>query len=126
MQHAESVVVGARCQQSAGTLDQIARPDKVITAEILVALVEAPGNGEAGDDSAEEVLGFVGAQNRRAGPVQIFFPRLLVELLQCPLPVLPLKDVISASRFISIEQGREGLLPGLRPDSAKAEGEDEL
>src|ERR1700675_1161706 len=126
MQHAESVAVGARCQQSAGALDQIARPDKVITAEILVALVEAPGNGEAGDDAAEEVLGLVGTYNRHAGPVQIFFPRLLVELLQCPLPVLPVQDVIFAGGRIRSEQGREGLLPGFRPDSSKAECEDEL
>jgi hypothetical protein len=81
--------VSARGQQSASTLDQIARPNKVIAAEILVALVEAPGNGEAGDDAAEEVLGFVRAHHRHAGPVQIFFPRLLVEFLQRPLPVLP-------------------------------------
>jgi len=55
-----------------------------------------------------------------------FFPRLLVEALQCALPVLPVKDVISAGHFIRSEQGREGLLTGFRPDSAKAEGEDEL
>src|ERR1019366_7042624 len=126
MQHAESVVVSAGCQQSASILDQIARPDEMVPAQILVALVEAPGNGEAGDDAAEEVLGFVRAQNRRAGPVQIFFPRLLVEFLQRPLPVLPVKDVIFVDCFIRSEQGREGLLTGFRPDSAKAECEDEF
>jgi hypothetical protein len=69
MQHAESVVVSARGQQSARALDQIARPDQVVAAQILVAFVEAPGNGEAGDDAAEEVLGFVRAQNGDAGAV---------------------------------------------------------
>jgi hypothetical protein len=54
------------------------------------------------------------------------FPRLLVELLQCPLPVLPVKNVVFTGRFVRGEQGREGLLTGFRPDSAKAEGEDEL
>ncbi len=69
MQHAQSVVVSARGQQSAGIFDQIARPDEVVTAQVLVALVEAPGNGEAGDDAAKEVLRFVSAQNRHADPV---------------------------------------------------------
>ena len=62
MQHAESIVVGARCQQSTGTLDQIAWPDQVIAAQVFIAFVEAPGNGKAGDDAAEKILGFVGAQ----------------------------------------------------------------
>jgi hypothetical protein len=126
MQHAEGVVFSARRQQSAGTLDQIARPDQVVTAEIFVALVEAPGNGKAGDDSAEEVLGFVRAQNRHAGPIQVFFPRLLVELLESALPILPVEDVIVAGGFVRREQGRDDLLAGLRPDSAEAEGENEL
>ena len=94
MQHAQSIVVRACGQQSAGILDQIARPDQVVATEILVALVEAPGNGEAGDDSTEKVLGFVRAKNGHADPVQVFFARLLVELLQCLLPVLPMGDVI--------------------------------
>ncbi len=126
MQHAESVVVSARCQQSTSALNQIAGPDKVIAAQVFVTLVETPGNGEAGDDSTEEVFGFVRAHDRHARPVQIFFPRLLVELLQCPLPVLPVSDVVFASRCIRSEQGREGLLTGFRPDSAKAECKDEL
>src|ERR1039458_5793044 len=126
MQHTQRIVVSARRQQSAGTLDQVARPDKVVTTEVFVALVEAPRNREAGDDASQEVFGFVRAQNHHAGPVQIFFPRLLVELLQCPLPVLPVKDVVFAGLFVRREQGREGLLTGFRPDSAKAEGEDEL
>src|SRR5260221_13123006 len=106
MQHAESVVVSTRCQQSTSALNQIAGPDKVIAAQIFVTLVETPGNGEAGDDSAEEVFGFMRAHDRHAGPVQIFLPRLLVELLQCPLPVLPVSDVVFASRSIRSEQGR--------------------
>ena len=118
--------MSARCQQPTGALDQIAWPDKVVAAEILVAFVEAPGNREAGDDSTEKVLGFVHAEYRRTDPVQVFFPRFLIQVLQCPLPVLPVKDVILAGHFIGSEQGREGLLAGFRPDSAKAEGEDEL
>ena len=126
MQHAQSVVVRARGQQSASTFDQIARPDKVIAAKVFIALVEAPGDGEAGDNSAEEVFGFVRAKNRHAGPVQVFFPWLLVELLQGPLPFLPVRDVVVARCFIGGEQGRDDLLTGLSPNTAKAEGEDEL
>ena len=120
MQHAESVVVSARCQQSASALDQIARPNEMVAAQVLVAFVEAPGDGEAGDDSTQEIFGFVGAQNRHAGPVQILMPRLLVEFLQGLLPVLPVEHVIFARRFVRSEQGRESLLSGFRPDSAKA------
>src|SRR5208337_3246911 len=118
--------VCARGQQSTGTLDQIARPDEMVSAKVFVPFIEAPGNGEAGDDSAQEILGFVDTQNRHADPVQVFVPRFLVELLQRPLPVLPVKDVILADGFIGSEQGRDGLLTRFGPDSSETEREDEL
>jgi hypothetical protein len=98
----------------------------VIAAQVFIPLVEAPRDGEAGDNTSEEVLGFVSAQNRHAGAVKIFFPRLLVELAQGPLPILPVGNVIVAGRVVGSQQGRDHLLAGLRPDSPKAQGENEL
>src|SRR6267154_5753620 len=126
MQHPQRFVVRPCCQQSAGVLDQVARPYQVIAAEIFVSFIKTPRDGKAGDDSAEEILRFVSAKNRDAGAIQIFLTRLLVESLQRLLTVLPLQDIIFAGRFIGAEQGRGDLLPSLRPDSAKAEREDEL
>src|SRR5260370_1452544 len=120
MQYAESVVVSACGQQSACTFDQIARPDEVVATQIFVALIEAPGNGEAGDDSTEEVFGFVRAHDRYTGAVQIFFTRFGVEFLQGSLPSLPVMHVIVAGGFVSGEQGRDDLLTGFGPDSAQA------
>src|SRR3979490_1610774 len=98
----------------------------MIATEICVALMESPGDGKARNNSAEEVLGFVSAKNGDAGPVQIFFARLCVEIFYCPVPVPPLQNVIFAGAFVGREQGRYGLLAGLGPDSAKTERENEL
>ena len=126
MQDAQRVVVCAGGEQAAGVFDQIARPDEVVATQVLVALVESPGNGEAGDDAAEEILRFVGAENGGAGAIQVALARLFVDLLQRVLPVLPVKDVVFPDRLVGGEQGREGLLAGLCPNSAEAQREDEL
>jgi hypothetical protein len=33
----------------------------MVAAEIFIAFVESPGDGEAGNNAAKEILGFVGA-----------------------------------------------------------------
>ena len=50
------VVVGAGRQETAGGLCEIARPDEVITAQVVVALGETPWDREAGNHAAAEVL----------------------------------------------------------------------
>ena len=70
-QHADGVADGAGGQQRSGGFDQIARPDQVIAAEVFVAFVESPGNGEAGDDAAEKILGLMRAQDRGRGAIEI-------------------------------------------------------
>ena len=69
MQHAKRIVVRSGGQQSASVLDQVAGPDQVVAAQVLVTLVEAPWDGKTGNDSAEKILGLMGAQNGGAGPV---------------------------------------------------------
>src|ERR1035438_7765681 len=66
------------------------------------------------------------ANHGHAGPVWIFFARLLVEVLQSALPVLPIRDVVASGSFVGSEQRRQGLLSGLGPNSAKAECEYEF
>ena len=51
---------GARRQQAAGGFDEIARPDQMIAAEIVIALGEAPGNRKARDDGARRLIAMGG------------------------------------------------------------------
>src|SRR5208337_5213833 len=67
-------------QQRSGGFDQIARPDQMVSAEVLVALAEAPRNREAGDDAAEKVFRFVRAQDCGRGAIKIVLPLRFIEL----------------------------------------------
>src|SRR6202021_4079016 len=98
----------------------------MVAAEILIAFVEAPRYREAGDDSSKKVFRFVGAHHRRTDAIEIFFARLLVKILQSPLPVFPVPDIVVAGCLILSEQRRNHLLPGLRPDPAETERQDEF
>ena len=69
VEDAEGIVVRAGSEQSTGVFDQIARPDEMVAAEIFIAFVESPGHGEAGDDAAEKILGFMRAQDGGAGTI---------------------------------------------------------
>ena len=57
------LLLGADGQSAAGDLDEVARPDEVIAAEILVALGEAPRNRQAGDVAARETIGPRGSRS---------------------------------------------------------------
>src|SRR5664279_29348 len=98
----------------------------MIAAEILVSLVKAPGNRKAGDNSAEEVFGFVNAQDGSAGAIEIFLAGLGVQVLEGALPLLPLRHVVIAGGVVGREEGRDGLLACFCPDTAEAEGENKF
>ncbi len=70
-QHAHRVGDRSGGQQRARGFDQIARPDQVVSAEILVAFVESPRNREAGDDAAQKIFRLVGAQDRGRSAIKI-------------------------------------------------------
>ena len=125
-QHADGVICRARSQQCARTLDQIARPDQVIPAEIFVAFVESPGNREASDDASEKILGLVSAQDSCRGAIQIVLAQGGVEFEELGLPVTPLRDVVLADFVVILKESRAGLLAGLSPDPTESESEDEL
>ena len=61
---------GAGGQQTAGGFNEIARPDQMIAAEIVIALGEAPGNRKTGDNGSRGLIPMRG-QNGRADAVAI-------------------------------------------------------
>src|SRR5580693_5053061 len=124
--HSDGVCHRASSQQSASGLYQVARPDQVITAQILVAFVESPGDGEAGDDAAEKILGLMRAQNGSRGAIEIVLAFWVVKIEQSVLPVLPMDHVMLAQVVILLEQAGTRLLPGLAPNATEAEGQDEF
>ena len=69
-QYPSRFVAGADGDECRTRFDQIARPDQMIPAQIVVTLGEAPRNGEAGNDAALDMLRFVGAQDGGAQVVQ--------------------------------------------------------
>ena len=89
-QHAQSVGFGARGQKTKRGFHQVAGPDQMVSAQIFVAFVESPGNGEAGDDASQKILGLVRAQHGHAGAIQVNFAagfvqfqRLSCQFFQC-------------------------------------------
>src|ERR1700677_4504203 len=66
------------------------------------------------------------AQNRNARAIQIFFPRLLVELLERLLPIPPTRNIISLGLLVGGQQGRDDLLSSFRPHFTKAERQDKF
>src|SRR5262249_8500748 len=61
----------SRRQKRAGAFDQVARPREVVAAEVVVALVEPPGNRQAGDHSTAKALLFMRLQHRSADPIVV-------------------------------------------------------
>src|SRR5664279_479996 len=55
-------------QKAACRFHHVARPDEMITAQIIVAFIESPRNAEAGDDTARLSFGLVGPQYGEADP----------------------------------------------------------
>ena len=103
-QHAQGVDWGFARDQRTGGFHQIARPHQVIAAKIFVAFVEPPWNGEAGDDAAHKIFGFVSAQHGHAGAVEIMLAPGLIEREEDVLPVAPLAHEVIADLVGIFEQ----------------------
>ncbi len=69
-QHAPGVLVQPSGQEGGDRLDHVAGPDQVV-AQVAVAVGEAPGSGQTGDNAALESLGFMRAHHGRADVVQV-------------------------------------------------------
>src|SRR5438876_433821 len=116
--------MGAGSQQGARGLDQIAGPDEVIAADVVVALGKTPGDGEARDDATPKPLGLVGAQGRRADPVEVARTlRPCVEREQRLLPAPPAVEVLVTGRLKVAAQTCQRLVAGFERGCAEPEGQ---
>ena len=59
--HTSDVLVSADRDEATRRFDEVARPDQVVAAQIVVRLRESPRNREARDDPTFDALGFVDA-----------------------------------------------------------------
>ena len=98
----------------------------MITAEVFVAFVETPRNGEAGDDAAQKILGLVRAQDRGRGSVEIVLALRFIEFEQRVLPLFPVEDVMLAEFVVILKETGAHLLPGFTPYCSESQGQHEL
>ena len=80
--HAQHLVVCAAGEEGARGLRQVARPDQMVAAQVVVALAAAPGDRQAGDQAARERRAFVAAQHRGADAVDVVPVHLAVQRAQ--------------------------------------------
>ena len=71
VEDAASVVGGAGREERSRAFNEVARPDEVVSTEILVSLGEAPRDRKARDDAAGKSFRLMRTQNRGAHGVQI-------------------------------------------------------
>ena len=124
-QDAARIVERAGRHQRARGLDQIARPDEVIAAEILVAARETPRDRQAGDDAARERLRLVGAQHRRADAIGAR-PAIVarrIERHQPRLPVMPRLGEIGERGIEAVGKAGDDAIGGLFGLPAEAQGD---
>ena len=79
----------------------------MVSAQVFIAFIKAPGNRKAGDDASQEILGLMGTQHRHAGAIQIDFPERVIEFQKAVLPMFPVPDVVLA-QFAGGERERVG------------------
>ncbi|MNK90870.1 hypothetical protein D3C87_1109390 [compost metagenome] len=90
----QRLVVIAGRQKSAGRFHQIARPDQVITTEIVIALRCSPRDRQACNNSARSVGGTMCGEHCCRHPIGIdAVMRIAVERFQPVLPVAPVGNV---------------------------------
>ncbi len=95
-EHVAGIPVGPDGQQGGRRLDEVARPDQVVAAQVAVALGGTPGDRQAGDQAALEGLRLVGAQHAGRHPVGVlgaFRAGTAVEVPERRLPGLPFGHV---------------------------------
>ena len=115
------------CQHAARRFHHIARPDKVVTAQVIVALAESPGDREAGDETTRRRFGFVSTQNSNANPGQIAAP--LSTLLQRGVrlhPLLPAVDIVLLCFVKAVAHAGDYIACRRLRIAAKAERQNEI
>ncbi len=98
---------------------EVARPDQVVAADVVVSPIETPRNRQTGDDSSRKILGLVGVDHRRAQPIEVASALFRHgEIGQCSLPVEPLADIFRAEILGVFDQTDPARWPasiGFRP-----------
>ena len=124
-QHPQAFLPGARGQQAAGALHEIPGPDQVVAAQVPVALGEAPGDGEAGDDPAGNVRGLVGAQDGGGGAVQVARRgQRAPQGQQAGLPGFP-AAAVGRGRLVEVPEAHGGAMGRFAEGSPEPQGQDE-
>ena len=97
----------SRRQEARGGMDEVARPDEVISPSVVVALHLPPGNRQRGDEGAGVRLVLVGEEEAVAPAIEVpSVVRGLVRGQQVPAHTVPLLRV---SLPMLLEGNREGL-----------------
>ena len=127
-QHPPGVGKRAAGRQAAGGLDEIARPDEVIAAEILVALVEPPGDRQAGDHAAGKRARLMAAQHRGADAIGVVGVAGIggVEAQQPVLPGAPPRDILRHRRGKAVIEAAPGAMRRLARAPAESQRQQEL
>ena len=107
--------------------DEIPRPDEVIAAQVVVALREAPRNGQAGDHAALDAFRFMCAQHRRTQVIQRAVRRLRVTCRPRAIVCQAFQALTySALRRVEVlHETDERVLTGFHRRGTEAEGEHE-
>ena len=111
-------------EQSASAFDEVAWPDQVIAAQVVVAFIESPRNRETRDHRSVEALGLVRLQHGGRDPVEIE-PGVVdfAEVQAPPLKVFPLPHVVGHMRGERLQQRGACVVTGLRVVAAEAQRE---
>ena len=119
-QHRFGVFAVASSKESSGNFYEIAGPDQMIAAEIVIALGKAPRYRQACDDGARSLVA-MRCEDRRADAVAIEPCPIVVsvERRQAPLPVPPsgreaFEDWLNA--LLQTDQSAEGRSSGCAPN----------
>ena len=122
-QDAPHLRIPAAGQKRSAGLAEVARPDQMVAAEVVVALAEAPGNRQARDDAARERRRLVAAQDGRADAIEVVAARAPFERAQAGLPRAPAGGVIVEDRLERRLKRGQGVVGRLGRRPAEAEGE---
>ena len=115
--------IRAAGQKRSARLAEVARPDQMVAAHVVVALAESPRDRKAGDEAAGKVRILVAAQDGRADAIEIVAARAPLERAQAGLPGPPAGGVIVEDRFERRLERGPGVIARLGRRPPEAEGE---
>ena len=115
--------IRAAGEERSARLAEVARPDEMVAAEVVVTLAESPGDRQARDDAAGKGRSLVAAQNGGADPIEVMTVRAPLERSQPGLPGAPAGGVVVEDRFERRLKRAQGMVARLGLRQAESEGE---